>query len=195
MPKKRIVVALGRNAFGKTLPEQKTAVKEAAKAIADLAELKYQIVITHSNGPQVGMIHMAMTEFGNAHQDFTVAPMLSKDMAKIDWQSKNAKEIKNLVRGLNPIMGAYSLFDGKKIKFWKVRALDEDDVELGKVLGNMDFSDKEAGDVLLADSKKGLFIKTVQGVISVEEIQGENAKRMNVGDFLRGFSIEDGCFC
>ena len=63
MPKKRIVVALGRNAFGKTLPEQKTAVKEAAKAIADLAELKYQIVITHSNGPQVGMIHMAMTEF------------------------------------------------------------------------------------------------------------------------------------
>ena len=49
MPKKRIVVALGRNAFGKTLPEQKTAVKEAAKAIADLAELKYQIVITHSN--------------------------------------------------------------------------------------------------------------------------------------------------
>ena len=77
MPKKRIVVALGRNAFGKTLPEQKTAVKEAAKAIADLAELKYQIVITHSNGPQVGMIHMAMTEFGNAHQDFTVAPMQS----------------------------------------------------------------------------------------------------------------------
>ena len=75
MPKKRIVVALGRNAFGKTLPEQKTAVKEAAKAIADLAELKYQIVITHSNGPQVGMIHMAMTEFGNAHQDFTIAPM------------------------------------------------------------------------------------------------------------------------
>ena len=121
--------------------------------------------------------------------------MLSKDMAKIDWQSKNAKEIKNLVRGLNPIMGAYSLFDGKKIKFWKVRAFDEDDVELGKVLGNMDFSDKEAGDVLLADSKKGLFIKTVQGVISVEEIQGENAKRMNVGDFLRGFSIGDGSFC
>ena len=128
-------------------------------------------------------------------EDFTIAPMLSKEMAKIDWQSKNAKEIKNLVRGLNPIMGAYSLFDGKKIKFWKVRAFDEDDVELGKVLGNMDFSDKEAGDVLLADSKKGLFIKTVQGVISVEEIQGENAKRMNVGDFLRGFSIEDGCFC
>ena len=76
MPKKRIVVALGRNAFGKTLPEQKTAVKEAAKAIADLAELKYQIVITHSNGPQVGMIQTAMTEFARLEpEDRTVAPM------------------------------------------------------------------------------------------------------------------------
>lgn len=44
MPKKRIVVALGRNAFGKTLPEQKTAVKEAAKAIADLAELNIRLL-------------------------------------------------------------------------------------------------------------------------------------------------------
>ena len=75
MPKKRIVVALGRNAFGKTLPEQKTAVKEAAKAIADLAELKYQVVISHSNGPQIGMIHTAMNEFGKTHPDYTFAPM------------------------------------------------------------------------------------------------------------------------
>ena len=127
--------------------------------------------------------------------DFTVAPMLSKDMAKIDWQSKNAKEIKNLVRGLNPIMGAYSMFNGKKIKFWKVRALDEDDEKLGKILGETGWNDKKAGEVILADSKKGLFVKTIDGVISVEEIQGENAKRMNVGDFLRGFSIGDGSFC
>ena len=127
-------------------------------------------------------------------EDFTVAPMLSKDMAKIDWQSKNAREIKNLVRGLNPIMGAYSMFNGKKIKFWKVRAFD-DDVELKTALGEMDFSGKKAGEVILADSKKGLFIKTIDGVIAVEEIQGENAKRMSIGDFLRGFSIEEGSFC
>ena len=48
MPKKRIVVALGRNAFGKTLPEQKTAVKEAAKAIADLAEIKNIRLLSHT---------------------------------------------------------------------------------------------------------------------------------------------------
>ena len=103
MPKKRIVVALGRNAFGKTLPEQKTAVKEAAKAIADLAELKYQIVITHSNGPQVGMIHMAMTEFGNAHQDFTVAPMAvcsAMSQGYIGYDLQNAIRSEFISRGI-----------------------------------------------------------------------------------------------
>jgi len=47
MKEKRIVVALGRNAFGETFPEQKKNVKKAAQAIADLVEQKYQIVITH----------------------------------------------------------------------------------------------------------------------------------------------------
>ena len=40
--------------------------------------------------------------------EFTIAPMLDKEMAKIDWENKTANEIKNLVRGLNPIMGAYT---------------------------------------------------------------------------------------
>ena len=62
MNSKKIVVALGHSALGKTFPEQKEAVKNAAAAIADLIEAKYQVVITHSNGPQVGMIHSAMTE-------------------------------------------------------------------------------------------------------------------------------------
>ena len=56
MKKQRLVVALGRNAFGETFPEQQKKVKKAADAIADLAELKYDIVITHSNGPQVGRV-------------------------------------------------------------------------------------------------------------------------------------------
>lgn len=43
--------------------------------------------------------------------EFTIAPMLDKQMAKIAWEEKNAKEIKNLVRGLNPIMGAYSILN------------------------------------------------------------------------------------
>jgi methionyl-tRNA formyltransferase len=56
-------------------------------------------------------------------EDFTVAPMLNKEMAKIDWEEKTAREIKNLVRGLNPIMGAYSFLNGKKLKIWKIETL------------------------------------------------------------------------
>ena len=75
MENKKIVVALGRNAFGDTFPKQQENVKKAAKAIADLVEEKYEVVITHSNGPQVGMIHTAMNEFGKAHPNYTFAPM------------------------------------------------------------------------------------------------------------------------
>ena len=54
--------------------------------------------------------------------DFTLAPMLNKEMGKINW-NKSALEIKNLVRGLDPIMGTYTFYNGKKIKIWKVKAL------------------------------------------------------------------------
>ena len=47
--------------------------------------------------------------------------MLSKDMAKIDWENQTAQEIKNLVRGLNPIMGAYTFLNGSKIKFLQIK--------------------------------------------------------------------------
>ena len=59
---KRIVVALGGNALGNNLPEQMAAVKQTAKAIADLIEGGNEVIIAHGNGPQVGMIQAAMTE-------------------------------------------------------------------------------------------------------------------------------------
>ena len=118
-------------------------------------------------------------------KDFTLAPMLSKDMAKIEWNKKTAQEIKNLVRGLNPIMGAYTFLNGKKIKFWRVDIAKEDEISVENLgfLGN--------GVVLLADSKDGLYIKAKEGIIKVLEIQGENAKRMPVQDYLRGNPINE----
>lgn len=59
---KRVVVALGGNALGNNLPEQMTAVKETSKAIADLIEEGYEVILSHGNGPQVGMIQLAMEE-------------------------------------------------------------------------------------------------------------------------------------
>lgn len=73
--KKKVVVALGHRALGTTLPEQKEAVTKAAVAIADLIEEGYQVVISHSNAPQLGMIHTAMNEFAKSHEEYTSAPM------------------------------------------------------------------------------------------------------------------------
>ena len=119
-------------------------------------------------------------------KDFTIAPMLSKQMAKIDWETKTAQDIKNLVRGLNPIMGAYTYLDGKKIKFWKVDLAKKEEIVLEGSTNTM-----KNGTVLLSNPKKGLFIKTKQGVLKVLEIQGENAKRMPIQDFLRGNVIQE----
>lgn len=114
---------------------------------------------------------------------YTMAPMLSKEMSKIDWSTKTSNEIKNLVRGLNPIMGAYTMYQTKKIKLWKVDISDNDIEGIDKAL---------PGQILIANDKEGLYIKTIDGVIKVLEIQGENAKRMNVCDFLRGNHMEVG---
>lgn len=116
--------------------------------------------------------------------EYTLAPMLSKEMAKIDWENKAAEEIRNLVRGFNPIIGAYTFLNGKKVKFWKVGIATTDDImEDGmRRLRN--------GTVIRSDPKAGLFIKVKDGIIKVLEIQGENAKKMPIGDFLRGNAIE-----
>ena len=126
-------------------------------------------------------------ESGNAPREpqgnnFSMAPMLSKEMAKINWQTKTSREIKNLVRGLNPIMGAYTIYQNKKIKLWKIEIVEN--IEETK--------NKLPGQIILANDKQGLFIKTKDGMIKVLEIQGENAKRMNTCDFLRGNPMEVG---
>ena len=118
--------------------------------------------------------------------NFTVAPMLDKNIAKIDWENKTAKEIKDLVRGLNPIMGAYTFLNGKKIKFWRVDVASSKEVFVGS---NMDII--RNGTVLVSDARDGLFIKTKNGILEVIEIQGENAKRMNIEDYLRGNMIQE----
>lgn len=113
-------------------------------------------------------------------EEFTLAPMLNKEMSKIDWNTMNSKKIKNLVRGLNPIMGTFTMYQGKKIKIWKVETVQEN------------FENKKPGEILVADDKKGLTIKTIDGAINVLEIQAESAKRMGVCDFLRGNKLEVG---
>ena len=103
MKRKKIVVALGHKALGTTLPEQKAAVKRSAKVIADLVAAGADIVITHSNAPQVGMIHMAMNEFGKMHTDYSAAPMsVCSAMSEgyIGYDLQNAIRAELLRRGI-----------------------------------------------------------------------------------------------
>ena len=103
MESKRIVVALGHAALGTTYNEQKKAVVNAAKAIADLVEEKYQVVITHSNAPQLGMIHSAMTEFSRLDNEFTVAPLSvcsAMSQGYIGYDLQNAIRTELLNRGI-----------------------------------------------------------------------------------------------
>lgn len=124
---------------------------------------------------------------------FVLAPMIEKEMAKINWEEKSAKEIKNLVRGLNPIMGAYSILNNKKIKFWKV-----DNLSTQEFINKYEefkeyeyrFSDIEPGTVIYVDKKEAIYIITKEGILKVLEIQGENAKKMSVSEFLKGNKIE-----
>lgn len=124
---------------------------------------------------------------------FTIAPMLEKSQAKIDWKNKTAQEIKNLVRGLNPIMGAYATLNQKKIKFWKVDTLSVDEF-INKYPEFKEyeyrFFEIEPGTVLYVDKKEAIYIMAKGGILKILEIQGENAKRMTTPEFLRGNKIE-----
>lgn len=111
-------------------------------------------------------------------KDFTTAPMLNKEMSKINWNIE-AEKIRNLVCGLNPIMGAYTMYENKKLKIWKIEILEEQ-------------SKQVPGYIIQANDKKGLKIATKDKVILVKEIQGENAKKMYINDFLRGNKLEEG---
>lgn len=119
-------------------------------------------------------------------EDYTVAPMLSKEMAQIDWNKKSSKDIKNLVRGLDPIMGAYTFINNKKIKIWKVNIISNEEFS---IRFNIEVQKYKNGEVLLANDKQGLFIKANDAIINVIELQAENSKRMNAKDYLRGNRI------
>ena len=100
MNKKRIVIALGGNALGNTLAEQMQAVKITAKSIVDLIEEGYQVVISHGNGPQVGMLNNAMVDFSRTNPNQPLIPLsvcVAMSQAYIGYDLQNAlrEELKN----------------------------------------------------------------------------------------------------
>lgn len=122
---------------------------------------------------------LKLIEEGNAQREkqpneFTYAPMISKDIGLIDW-NKTSYEIKALVRGTNPWPSAFCELNGKKLKVHKVRIVDG-------INGT-------PGDILKSSDKEGLVVATLDGALELIEIQPENKKRMMAKDYLRGNKI------
>ncbi|UWD50202.1 methionyl-tRNA formyltransferase [Clostridioides difficile] len=126
---------------------------------------------------------LKLIEEGNAprevqnHEEFSYAPIMNKSLGNIDF-SKNANEIHNLVRGVNPWPSAYTTYNGVTMKIWKTKVLEEE-------------STKDAGTIIEVN-KEGIKVSTKDKVLLIEEIQMPNKKRMLVGEYIKGNTIEIG---
>lgn len=104
------------------------------------------------------------------------APMIYKDTGKIDW-NKSKEEIFNLVRGLQPRPGAYTIYNGEKVKIHKVECVDtSEEGENGKIT---------------QVSKDGVYVKVNNGTIIIKELQFPGKKKLSVRDYLAGNKIDE----
>lgn len=109
--KKKIVIALGGNALGNNLEEQMVAVQSTAKAIVDLIEEGNDVVISHGNGPQVGMINIAMGDIVKKDKKYSEVPMsvcvaMSQGYVGYDLQNTIREELlnRNIKKGVSTII-------------------------------------------------------------------------------------------
>ncbi len=155
MKKKKIVIALGHDALGTTLPEQKEATKHTAAAVADFIREEYQVVITHSNGPQVGMIHTAMNEFCRLYPEYTATPM---SVCSAMSQGYIGYDLQNAIREALIGKGIYKTVSTILTQV-VVDPYDEAFYKPGKVVGRV-LSEEEAE----AEEQKGNYVtKTAEG--------------------------------
>ena len=154
MSKKKVVVSLGHNALGYTTLEQWDAVKITAKALADLVEADYQLTITHSNGPQVSMIHKAMTELRRVYIDYTPAPMCvcsAMSQGYVGYDIQNALRSELLSRGISKTVSTI-------LTQVTVDPYDEAFYEPTKLIGR--YMSKEDSEI---EVKKGNYVKEEPG--------------------------------
>ena len=101
---KKIVIALGGNALGNNVEEQRKAVAHTAGVIVDLIEEGHDLIVTHGNGPQVGMIQNAMDMLARSNHQYGEVPLascgaMSQGYIGIDLQNAIKYELKK--RGID----------------------------------------------------------------------------------------------
>ena len=120
-----------------------------------------------------GLINKTIVPEKQSDETF-YAKMLNKKMAEIDW-TKSAKEIHNMIRGLNPWPVAHTLYNGNTMKIFESEVLNkESKAECGKII-----------DV----SKKGIEVSTGEGVLLIKKVQFPNSKPLMVEQYINGHEV------
>lgn len=161
------------------IPDNMTA-GELHDVLADLGRKTLLETIENINEEKV-------TRKAQNHEEHTYAPMLDKNVGKINW-CNSAEDIVNLIRGTNPWPGAYSILNNQKIKLWKA--------SLYQAFNKKD----KPGTILEHIPDLGWLVQTGKGCVAIEEIQMPNSIKMDVDSYIRGHHIktgtilgEDGC--
>lgn len=110
------------------------------------------------------------------HDETCYAPIMKKTLGDINW-NKPAKEIHNLIRGVNPWPSAYTQYEGQTMKIWKTIVLDK--------------VSKETPGTILSVGKDGIEVSTNDNVLLIKEIQMSGKKRMLVSEYIKGNSINE----
>ncbi len=113
-----------------------------------------------------------------AEEQATRAPKITRETAHLQF-NRPAKQVRNWIHGLSPLPGAYAFYQGRQVKFYRARVVDEM-TQAG-----------QPGEIVKADGAD-LWIACQPGIIAVEEIQMQNRKRMRVDAFLRGGRLKTG---
>ncbi|MCG0274672.1 MAG: methionyl-tRNA formyltransferase [Thermosediminibacteraceae bacterium] len=112
------------------------------------------------------------------HAEATYAPVLKKEDARIDWRSKT-KDIYNLIRGMQPWPGAFTVRKGVELKIWKAEIYSTGE-------------SKEPGKVIGIDKARGILVGTGDGILMITELQEAGKKRMTAAEYLRGHPLVEG---
>lgn len=106
----------------------------------------------------------------------TLAPKIKSNDCSINWK-KSAEQIYNHIRAFSPFPGAFTIFNGKRLKIFSLSILD-DSSGIGK-----------CGEIVICSRNK-LTIQTGKGLLEIREVQLEGKKRMKVEEFLRGTKLQ-----
>ena len=157
----KVVVPLDENETGGSLFDKLSAA--GAKLCAEVLEKLENGTAVFEKQPE-----LSTTDY---------AAMNDKKMGKINWE-RPAKEIEQLIRGLNPWPSACTFMKGKRLKLWTASVVyEEREAVPGEIV--------EIG-------KEGILVKTGEGLLLIRELQLEGKKRMDTAAFLRGYTVDKG---